>query len=265
MSPQPGAALVDRRSAPADEEVARGLVAGDEECLAAAYARWSTLVHTLAWRSLGDPKEAEDVTQQVFLGVWRGRGGFRPERGSIGGWIVGITRRKIADALSARTRRLDLAASAAASLAVADRQSAEPETVLDRVLISQELSRLPAAQQRVLRLAFYEDLTQTEIAERTGWPLGTVKSHARRGLHRLRGRLAEERLPAGTGTRGADGTDGTGDAVSTGGTGGTGDAVGAGGTGGGRGKGTARDARGAGVVGVAADAKSRQTWETSGD
>lgn len=265
MSPQPGAALADRRSAPADEEVARGLVAGDEECLAAAYARWSTLVHTLAWRSLGDPKEAEDVTQQVFLGVWRGRGGFRPERGSIGGWIVGITRRKIADALSARTRRLDLAASAAASLAVADRQSAEPETVLDRVLISQELSRLPAAQQRVLRLAFYEDLTQTEIAERTGWPLGTVKSHARRGLHRLRGRLAEERLPAGTGTRGADGTDGTGDAVSAGG---TGDAVGAGGTGDGRGKGTARDARGAGVVGAAADAadaKSRQTWETSGD
>lgn len=259
MSPQPGAALVDRRSAPADEEVARGLVAGDEECLAAAYARWSTLVHTLAWRSLGDPKEAEDVTQQVFLGVWRGRGGFRPERGSIGGWIVGITRRKIADALSARTRRLDLAASAAASLAVADRQSAEPETVLDRVLISQELSRLPAAQQRVLRLAFYEDLTQTEIAERTGWPLGTVKSHARRGLHRLRGRLAEERLPAGTGTRGADGTDGTD---------GTGDAVGAGGTGDGRGKGTARDAGVAGVVGaaadaadagVAADAKSRQT------
>ncbi|MDT0436613.1 MULTISPECIES: sigma-70 family RNA polymerase sigma factor [Streptomyces] len=193
MSSRSGGALLERRTPPADEEVARGLVAGDEECLAMAYQRWSALVHSLAWRSLGDPKEAEDVTQQVFLGVWRGRDGFRPERGSIGGWIVGITRRKIADALSARTRRLDLAASAAASLAVADRAVTGPETALDRVLIGQELSRLPAPQQRVLRLAFYEDLTQTEIAERTGWPLGTVKSHARRGLHRLRDRLVDER------------------------------------------------------------------------
>lgn len=66
----------------ADAELARGVVAGDEACLEAAYRRWSTLVHTLAWRSLGDRREAEDVTQQVFLGVWRGRGGFRPERGA---------------------------------------------------------------------------------------------------------------------------------------------------------------------------------------
>lgn len=192
MSPQPSATLAERPAPVADEEVARGLAAGDEACLAEAYLRWSTLVHTLAWRSLGDPKEAEDVTQQVFLGVWRGRGGFRPERGSIGGWIVGITRRKIADALSARTRRLDLVATAGSSLAVTPPAAAGPDTVLDRVLIVRELSLLPPAQQQVLRLAFYEDLTQTEIAERTGWPLGTVKSHARRGLHRLRGRLTEE-------------------------------------------------------------------------
>src|SRR5690349_4333773 len=104
----------------ADEELARGLVAGDEACLEAAYRRWSTLVHTLAWRSLGDPREAEDVTQQVFLGVWRGRGGFRPDRGTLGGWIVGITKRKIADALSARTRRMAVVASAGSSLALAD-------------------------------------------------------------------------------------------------------------------------------------------------
>ncbi|GGM07849.1 RNA polymerase sigma factor [Streptomyces fumigatiscleroticus] len=170
----------------ADEELARGLVAGDEACLAAAYRRWSALVHTLAWRSLGDAREAEDVTQQVFLGVWRGRGSFRPERGTVAGWIVGITKRKIADALSARTRRTDLLTSAGAALALADPAAGRPEAALDRVLVRHELAKLPAAQQRVLRLAFYEDLTQTQIAERTGWPLGTVKSHARRGLHRLR-------------------------------------------------------------------------------
>ena len=175
-----------------DEELARGLVAGDEDCLAVVYHRWSAMVHGMARRSLGDVKEAEDVTQQVFLGVWRGRRGFRPERGAIGGWIVGITRRRIADALSDRTRRLHLLAAAGSSLALADRVARKPETVLDRVLILHELARLPAPQQRVLRLTYYEDLTQTQIARRTGWPLGTVKSHARRGLHQLRRRLQDD-------------------------------------------------------------------------
>ncbi|WP_055711421.1 sigma-70 family RNA polymerase sigma factor, partial [Streptomyces torulosus] len=172
----------------------RGLAAGDETSLAAAYERWSALVHALARRSLGDTAEAEDVTQQVFLGVWRGRHGYRPERGAVGAWIVGITRRRIADALSARTRRADLAASAGTALVLAGRpgHGEDPEAVLDRVLIRSELARLPAPQRRVLHLAFYEDLTQTQIAERTGLPLGTVKSHTRRGLRRLHGRLTED-------------------------------------------------------------------------
>ncbi|WP_427917855.1 sigma-70 family RNA polymerase sigma factor [Streptomyces sp. cg40] len=175
-----------------DEELARGLVAGDEDCLATMYRRWSPLVHTLARRSLGDGTEAEDVTQQVFLGVWRGRLGFCPERGTIGGWIVGITRRRIADALSARTRRLHLVAAAGAALPLADPAADRPEAALDRVLVLRELARLPAPQQRVLRLTYYEDLTQTQIARRTGWPLGTVKSHARRGLHQLRRSLRHD-------------------------------------------------------------------------
>jgi len=175
-----------------DEELATELVAGDEDCLAAVYHRWSPLVHSLARRSLGDAEEAEDVTQEVFLGVWRGRRGFRPERGTIGGWIVGITRRGIADALSARTRRLHLVAAAASSLALAEPAARKPEMPLDRVLVLHELARLPAPQQRVLRLTYYEDLTQTQIARRTGWPLGTVKSHARRGLHQLRSRLQDD-------------------------------------------------------------------------
>ncbi|WP_133914435.1 sigma-70 family RNA polymerase sigma factor [Streptomyces sp. NBC_00582] len=193
MSPQLSPAVPSTRACGgeplADEEIARGLVAGDEACLDAAYRRWSALVHSLAWRSLGDAREAEDVSQQVFLGVWRGRAGYRPERGTLGGWIVGITRRRIADSLAARTRRLRLAAAAGSELSVVDPDRDRPEAVLDRVLVRGELARLPAPQQRVLRLTFYEDLTQTQIAERTGWPLGTVKSHARRGMQRLRVRL----------------------------------------------------------------------------
>ncbi|MET8815038.1 sigma-70 family RNA polymerase sigma factor [Streptomyces sp. NPDC004549] len=168
-----------------DQEIARGLVAGDERCLAAAYHRWSPLVYTLARRALGNAGEAEDVTQQVFLGVWRGRAGYRAERGPLPGWIVGIARRKIADALAARTRRGELVTAAGTALP-GPKAAPEPESALDRVLVRRELGRLPAAQRRVLYLAFYEDLTQPQIAARTGWPLGTVKSHARRGLHRLR-------------------------------------------------------------------------------
>ncbi|MFI1760542.1 sigma-70 family RNA polymerase sigma factor [Streptomyces sp. NPDC020800] len=175
-----------------DDRLGRGLVAGDDTCLAVAYRRWSALVYTLAWRSLGDVGEAEDVTQQVFLGVWHGRHGYRPERGPLAGWIVGITRRKIADALSARTRRCALVTAVGSALPLVEARTGQPEAALDRVLVRHELDRLPEAQRRVLRLAFFEDLTQPQIAARTGWPLGTVKSHARRGLLQLRSRLERE-------------------------------------------------------------------------
>ncbi|MEU7576877.1 sigma-70 family RNA polymerase sigma factor [Streptomyces sp. NPDC041068] len=169
-----------------DEQLAAGFAAGDERCLAAAYDRWGPLVHRLAGRALGEGPDAEDVTQQVFLAAWRGRHGYRPGAGGLGAWLVGITRHKVADALAARTRRAVLVA------AVGTRQEATPvagpcpEQVLDRVLVQDELANLPSAQQLVLRLAFYADLTQTQISERTGLPLGTVKSHTRRGLRALR-------------------------------------------------------------------------------
>ncbi|MFH9658940.1 RNA polymerase sigma factor [Streptomyces sp. NPDC017248] len=169
-----------------EEDLARGLVAADEEAFAAIYRRWGPLVHTMATRSLGDTHEAEDVTQQVFIGAWGGRHGFRPERGALGAWLVGIARRKIIDALAARTRRLALVDSATHEAAPARLVQEIPGEVLDRVLLVEALSRLPHAQREVLCMAFYEDLTQAQIAQRTGVPLGTVKSHARRGLHRLR-------------------------------------------------------------------------------
>ncbi|MFJ6913513.1 RNA polymerase sigma factor [Streptomyces sp. NPDC101133] len=169
-----------------EEELARGFVMADEEAFAAVYRRWGSLVHTMATRSLGDTHEAEDVTQQVFIGAWRGRHGFRPERGALVAWLVGITRRKIVDALAARGLRMALVESAAQDASPAHLVQQAPDDVLDRVLLVEALSRLPHAQREVLCMAFYEDLTQVQISERTGVPLGTVKSHTRRGLHRLR-------------------------------------------------------------------------------
>ncbi|MFF3860182.1 RNA polymerase sigma factor [Streptomyces sp. NPDC002209] len=155
------------------------------------YRRWRPLVHSLAHRRLGDEREAEDVTQLVFLAAWHGRGRYRPGPGGFGAWITGITRHKVADALEARTRRTRATVAAArAAPGAADRPGSLPqresEQVLDRVLVLGELARLPFEQQRVLRLAFYADLTQSQIADLTGLPLGTVKSHMRRALHQLR-------------------------------------------------------------------------------
>ncbi|MEU2390875.1 sigma-70 family RNA polymerase sigma factor [Streptomyces sp. NPDC007369] len=183
-----------------EEWLSAGFAAGDERCVEAVYRRWRPLVHGLAHRCLGDEREAEDVTQQVFLAAWRGRGRYRPGPGGFGAWLTGITRHKVADALEARTRRARAAAAAArAAPGAADGPGRPPlgeaEQAVDRLLVLGELARLPSAQQQVLRLAFYADLTQTQIAHRTGLPLGTVKSHMRRALERLR-RTLPEAVPA---------------------------------------------------------------------
>ncbi|KOV89400.1 MULTISPECIES: RNA polymerase sigma factor [unclassified Streptomyces] len=168
-----------------EDELASRFAAGDEDGMEAVYRRWAPLVLSLARQSLGDGAEAEDVTQTVFLAAWRGRHGYHPGRGPLPAWLVGIARRKIADALSARTRRTDVAAAAARESPPSPVTSYAQDAVLNRVDVTRELRRLPEAQRRVLCLAFYGDLTQTQIARVTGWPLGTVKSHTRRGLLRL--------------------------------------------------------------------------------
>ncbi|MGV9453124.1 sigma-70 family RNA polymerase sigma factor [Streptomyces sp. NPDC003635] len=174
-----------------DEQLGHGFVEGDESCLTEAYRRWGALVFTLAARKLGDAEEAKDVTQQVFVGAWRGRKGYDAQRGSLKTWIMGIAYKKVADALTRRSRHLrDVEAATAASTAGQQpQQSAPSDGVLDFVLLTDELDRLPEQQQTVLKMAFYEDLTQAQIAERTGLPLGTVKSHTRRGLMRMKNRL----------------------------------------------------------------------------
>ncbi|MHA6764032.1 RNA polymerase sigma factor [Streptacidiphilus sp. PAMC 29251] len=171
-----------------DDQLAEGFTRGDEACLAEMYRRWGGLVYAVAARSLGDPDEAQDITQQIFVGAWRNRAGYTRDRGSLRAWLLGIARYKVADALALRARLLRAADAAAAVNAGADPHNGA-EAVVDQVLLLDELSRLPQAQQDVLRMAFFEDLTQEKIAQRTGLPLGTVKSHTRRGLIQLKRRL----------------------------------------------------------------------------
>ncbi|MET9252718.1 sigma-70 family RNA polymerase sigma factor [Streptomyces sp. NPDC003717] len=174
-----------------DAELGDGFAEGDESCLIEAYRRWGALVFTLAARRLGDAEEAKDVTQQVFVGAWHGRKTYDARRGSLKTWLLGIAHHKVADALTRRHRHLrDLEAVTVAASSDPALQPVPPaESVLTYLLLVDELDKLPEQQQTVLRLAFYEDLTQTQIAERTGLPLGTVKTHTRRGLLRMRKRL----------------------------------------------------------------------------
>ncbi|GLW03513.1 RNA polymerase sigma factor [Streptomyces lavendulae] len=196
------------RTTDRDTALSAGFAAGDEGAVEAVYRRWRPLVHSLARRSLGDDREAEDVTQQVFLAAWRGRDGYRPGPGGLGAWLTGITRHKVADALEARSRRARAVAAAALALAGGPHPPGPhpgssggsgrpgPEESLDRLLVTGELARLPQAQRHVLWLAFYADLSQSQIAARTGIPLGTVKSHMRRALRVLRQALDPDRPPA---------------------------------------------------------------------
>jgi RNA polymerase sigma-70 factor (ECF subfamily) len=177
---------------PDDAEIGRRFAAGEEQALAWAYERWAGQVHGMAVRAFGSGPDAEDVTQQVFIAAWTGRARFRPDDSPLPAWLVGICRHKIADAWGRRDkqRREAEAALTEAQARPGGPVSAGVDTAAtDRVLLLDELDHLGQPQRGIIELAFFEDLTHAQIAERTGIPLGTVKSHIRRTLERLRSRL----------------------------------------------------------------------------
>ena len=178
-----------------DAGLDESFAAGDETALAEAYRQFSPLVHTLALRSLRDNAAADDVTQEVFIRVWRSRSAFDPGKARLPAWIVGITRNVITDAQAASMRETRKVL-AAVELSPDPEQAAghaAAEVLADRLLLDGELERLGEPQGSILKLAFYDDLTHSQISQKLDLPLGTVKSHIRRSLSQLRSRLEVDR------------------------------------------------------------------------
>ncbi|MDG4759690.1 sigma-70 family RNA polymerase sigma factor [Micromonospora sp. WMMD710] len=172
---------------PPVDDLAPRFCAGDEAALREAYDRYGRAVLHLATSMLANRSDAEDVTQATFVAAWLGRDTFDPAKGSLIGWLLGIGRRKVIDRMRASARETRVVETVR-QLAEPAPTGPDPDRVVDRLVIADELARLPDDQRRMLELAFYDDLTHQQIATVTGVPLGTVKSHIRRGMASLKRR-----------------------------------------------------------------------------
>jgi RNA polymerase sigma-70 factor (ECF subfamily) len=171
-----------------DDRLAAGLRAGDAACLRELYDRFGGVTFGFLLKTVGDRGAAEDVQQQVFLEVWRRADRFDPERGSLLTFVMTITRSRAIDHLR---RRVPEPVDPEAAAVPAD-DDARFDALADQWRMRALLDRLPTAEAELLRMRFYGELTQSEIAEREEIPLGTVKTRMFNGLRRLREMIEDE-------------------------------------------------------------------------
>ena len=176
-----------------DNDLLHAIARGDESALAACYDRYRVILFSIILRILNDRQEAEDCLQEVFLQVWRRAVDFDEARGRAFTWLVTIARSRSLDRLRASGSRLRLATEAG-QVPREDVGDAAAESVQseEAALVRRALAELPEEQRRALLLAYFEGLTQTEIAARLGDPLGTVKTRMRSGMIKLRGLLQDK-------------------------------------------------------------------------
>lgn len=175
-----------------DEAVVAMLARSDESALAELYDRFGRLAYGLALRVLRDEKLAEDAVQEAFLAAWRNADRFMPERGRAGTWLLTLVHRRAVDLVRREDRRRAEPLREGFEPAA---ESAEDDAWLriERERVQLALKRLPDQQREALELAYYGGFTQSELAERLGEPVGTIKSRMFTGLARLRELLAEPR------------------------------------------------------------------------
>jgi RNA polymerase sigma-70 factor (ECF subfamily) len=168
---------------PADVELLRRISRRDETAMAAIFDRYARIVYSIALRVLHDPVEAEDVMQEVLMQIWRGPQSFVSGRGSLGGWLAVVARNRAIDVLR-RRHPSDSVDEVVLPASIDLASEAERNTLIEKVRII--MQQLPQEQQTSMELAFFEGLTHSEIAEKTGDPLGTVKTRIRLALISIR-------------------------------------------------------------------------------
>lgn len=165
-------------------------VAGGSDALKVVYDRFGPMVFGLCRRSLNEA-DAREATQDTFVAAWRNRERYDPDRASLPAWLMAIARNKVVDVLRRSQRQPAVAHDRSSEQLPAPDPDDHVDHLADRMLVADALAALPDRARTVLELAFYGGLSQTEIADRTQMPLGTVKSDYRRGLIRLRRQLEQ--------------------------------------------------------------------------
>ena len=182
-----------------DAELVRRMRSKDERALGTFYDRWFPVVHGVVSRMLESPDDVEDVVEEAFWQAWRQAERFEPERGSVQTWLLTIARSRALDRLRAR-RRLREDPLVDATTSEADTSAPTPAAPSDPLadaehaersrIVRAALADLPAEQREALELGYFGGLSQSEIAEQTGLPLGTIKTRMRLALQKLRERLS---------------------------------------------------------------------------
>lgn len=202
----PDLAVLDARHAPPDPRPAvgtldlaeardRDLVArvgrGDADAFRSLFDRYAPIANALALRVVRQTHLAEEIVQEAFMAVWRNPNGYDPSRGSVRAWLMGTVHHRAVDLVrreEAHRRRAEAAIPGAAEELEdhADEVAGAMDRPAERLAVRAALRGIPEEQRDVIRLMYFEGLTQSQIAEATGLPLGTVKSRALLGMRRLR-------------------------------------------------------------------------------
>jgi RNA polymerase sigma-70 factor, ECF subfamily len=183
-------------SALKDEEVLARLQAGESWAMSVLYDRYARLVFSLALKVLNDREVAEEVVQEVFVKVWRRAGDYHVERGKFSSWLGGIAQHHAIDELRRRSVRPSAAGDENAAADVADDEPAPYERAVQSIehqQITDALKCIPDEQRYPIELAYFEGLTQQQIADRLQQPLGTIKTRMRLGMQKLKTLLEPKR------------------------------------------------------------------------
>ena len=176
-----------RNDAADDMRLVARVRAGDQQALSELYDRYSKLVYSVALRILQDTGAAEDLLQDVFLQLWRKPDVFDSSRGSLAAWLAVIARHRAIDRLRKRRPETDIEDCVITSATDLGNET-ERSLVIEKVRVV--MKEMSPDQRTAMEMAFFQGLTHTEIAEKTGEPLGTIKTRIRSGLQMLRARFA---------------------------------------------------------------------------